>query len=379
MSLNLHIYPSPILYESRMLKVTKSLADSRMFSEIHLIGIQDRGLEEHEKLDATRFIWRVPLKTPLPIPKMRGILTFTQRAAKIIRRYRKEDISVVHCHSLSDLPIGVLLKIRKRRVKLVYDAHELETERNGLTGINKKLDKIKERFLIRFVDHTLVVSDSIADWYRRKYQGGPVTVVKNMPCRNGSPYANRSSSVFRDKFGINGGIVFLYQGALMRGRGIELLLNTFSKVNGNKHIVFMGYGSYERQIKDFAAKYKNIHFHEAVKPDEVMRYTAGADVGICLIENTCLSYYYSLPNKLYEYTLAGMPVVVSEFPEMSKLIGELENGWGTPVLEDRLRSLIEKIDPSSIEAKRRNSIKARERIGWDLEEKKLLAAYQGLL
>jgi glycosyltransferase involved in cell wall biosynthesis len=378
MSLNLHIYPSTILYESRMLKVTKSLADSGAFTEIHLVGIHEAGLNEHEEIDSIRSIWRVPLSRPLPIPKMRSFLKFSQWASKILRRYRKADISVVHCHSLNDLPIGVLLKLAKRGVKLVYDAHELETERNGLAGIDKTLAKIKERLLMRFVDHTLVVSESIAAWYREKYEGRPVTLVRNMPCNDRSSVPVQIPSVFRDRFNIDNGIVFLYQGALIRGRGIELLLKAFSKVEGNKHIVFMGYGSYEEEIKSFAARYKNIHFHEAVRPDEVMRYTVGADVGVCLIENTCLSYYYSLPNKLYEYTLAGVPVIVSQFPEMSKLIGEFENGWGTLVREENLLSLIDRIDSLGIEVKRQNSIRARDKIGWDLEEKKLLAAYDGL-
>jgi glycosyltransferase involved in cell wall biosynthesis len=378
MSVNLHIYPSPIVYESRMLKVTKSLADSGAFTEIHLVGIHESGLAEHEEIDSVRSIWRVPLSEPLPIPKMRGILKFSQWASKIIWRYRKADISVVHCHSLNDLPIGVLLKLSKRGVKLVYDAHELETEKNGLAGLNKTLAKIKERILIRFVDHTLVVSESIAAWYREKYEGRPVTLVRNMPCNDRSILPEQVPSVFRNRFNIDNGIVFLYQGALIRGRGIELLLNAFSKVEGSKHIVFMGYGSYEEEIKSFAARYKNIHFHEAVRPDQVMQYTVGADVGVCLIENTCLSYYYSLPNKLYEYTLAGMPVIVSEFPEMSKLIAEFENGWGTIVREDSLISLIDRIDLLGIEAKRLNAIKAREWIGWDLEEPKLLTAYAGL-
>lgn len=362
-----------------MLKVTKTLADSGAFTEIHLVGIHESGLAEHEEIDSIRSIWRVPLSPPPPIPKMRGLLKFSQWALKIIRRYRKADISVVHCHSLSDLPIGVFFKLAKRGVKLVYDAHELETERNGLSGIDKRLAKIKERILIRFVDHTLVVSESIAAWYREKYQGQPVTLVRNMPCNDRSSLPQQVPSVFRDRFNINQGIVFLYQGALIRGRGIKLLLNAFSRVEGHKHIVFMGYGTYEEEIKDFAARYANIHFHEAVHPDEVMQYTAGADVGVCLIENTCLSYYFSLPNKLYEYTLAGVPVIVSQFPEMSKLVSEFDNGWGTLVREESLLSLVEKIDSLGIEAKRQNSIKARGKIGWDLEEKKLLAAYHALV
>ena len=145
MSLNLHIYPSPILYESRMLKITRSLAAAGLFEEIHLVGICEEGLSEHEQLDGKRFIWRVPLKRPLPIPKLRGLLKFMQWCMKILGRYYKKDISVIHCHSLTDLPIGVLLRIGKKKAKLVYDAHELETERNGLTGVNKRLAKLKER------------------------------------------------------------------------------------------------------------------------------------------------------------------------------------------------------------------------------------------
>jgi glycosyltransferase involved in cell wall biosynthesis len=202
--------------------------------------------------------------------------------------------------------------------------------------------------------------------------------LKNVPYNNEAKFPAPDGSAFKSRFEIEDGIVFLYQGALMRGRGIDLLLKAFSRVDANKHIVFMGYGSYEQKIKDFAASHGNIHFHEAVSPGEVMRYTAGADVGVCLIENTCLSYYYSLPNKLYEYTLAGMPVIVSQFPEMEKLVNEFDNGWETAVQEDRIISLVEKINLSSIEAKKRNSIKARSSIGWHLEERKLLAAYQGL-
>jgi glycosyltransferase involved in cell wall biosynthesis len=361
-----------------MLKVTKSLADSGRFTEIHLVGIHEPGLAEHEEIDTVRSIWRVRLSKPLPIPKMRGILKFSQWAAKILARYRKANLSVIHCHSLSDLPIGVLLKLANRGVKLVYDAHELETERNGLTGISKKLSKIKEWVLMRFVDHTLVVSESISRWYREHYNGRQITVVKNIPSNDHTVLQWPARSIFRDRFNIESGLVFLYQGALMRGRGIELLLNAFSRVQGNKHIVFMGYGSYEDEIKKFAATFKNIHFHEAVRPDEVMQYTVGADVGVCLIENTCLSYYYSLPNKLYEYTLAGMPVIVSQFPEMSKLVSEFENGWGTLVCEEELLNLIERIDSPGVETKRQNSIKNRGRIGWDLEANKLLAVYQGL-
>lgn len=381
MSLNLHLYPALLTHQSRMLRMTQTLVEAGLFSDIHMVGMVREESAEEVKLDATRTLWHVSVPRPWPVPKLKSLSQFLSWASPIIRRYRREEIGVIHCHSLGDLPIGVFLKRVMRSPKLVYDAHELETERNGLGGFQKRVAKVQERLLIRHVDHVLVVSEAIADWYRKTYPGCRVTVVRNIPRTDGAASAlpgEPASPLLRERFGIRSGVVFLYQGALMRGRGIDLLLEAFAKAGPERHIVFMGYGPYEEKIRSYADRFPNVHFHPAVESAELLRHTAGADVGISLIENTCLSYYYCLPNKLFEYILAGLPVLVSDFPEMGRVVQELGNGWKTPVREEDLLALVTRITPESIAAKRQGSLEARKQLGWHLEQERLLEVYRSL-
>src|SRR5690606_29052144 len=92
--------------------------------------------------------------------------------------YRKKNIKVVNVHSLGLLPLGYVLK-KLYKAKLVYDAHELETETNGSKGFRQKLSKWLEKKLIHKADMTLVVSESIADWYANEYNIARPPVVLN--------------------------------------------------------------------------------------------------------------------------------------------------------------------------------------------------------
>ena len=81
----------------------------------------------------------------------------------------------------------------------------------------------------------------------------------------------------------------------------EVRRETFTE--GRFTLVFMGYGEFEKTIKEYAGKNKNIHFYPAVPLEKVLDYTQHADVGLSLIERVCLSYYLCLPNKVFEYIL----------------------------------------------------------------------------
>ena len=82
----------------------------------------------------------------------------------------------------------------------------------------------------------------------------------------------------------------------------------------------MGYGTLENLIQKISKEYKNIYFHKAVSPDVLLDYTSSADFGISTIEDSCLSYRYCLPNKMFEYLMAGIPVIVSNLYEMKRLV-----------------------------------------------------------
>jgi len=374
---NLHIYPSNIKHETRMLKETKSLADFGLFDRIFLVGIWEKDLKEHESLDNIREIWRVPLKTKfLPKNRFWKLFKYTEWMLRIFIRFKKERISFVNCHSLTVLPLGVLFKIFTKS-KVIYDTHELETETCGMSGIRKKLSKVLEKSLIRHVDSTLVVSDSIATWYKNKYNLRNVHVIRNVPYKPKREV--KESNILKEKFNIRDDeVLFIYQGMLGKGRGIEIMLNVFSKVDKKKHIVFMGYGLLEDLVKKYQSKFSNIHFCPAVKPEEVLRYTRSADVGIHIPEKICLSYFYSLPNKFFEYIFAGLPVIVSDFPDMGEIIDEYRCGWKIPVNEKSILDLIESISKEEIKGKRRNVLRCRDNFSWEREEEKLIRIYHDL-
>lgn len=373
---HLHIYPSDFTHETRILKETGSIARSGICDKIFIGALWRPGLEVHESLDDIREVWRVPLKTrKLPDGSLWKIPKFIEWQWKVFRRYCGENVGFVNCHSLSVLPMGVVFKLWCG-ARLIYDAHELETE-TDMSNIRRWLSKCVERLLIRHASAIIVVSESIGKWYGDHYGLANVHVVRNVPYRGDRTH--EGSKVLKEKFCIvDDDILFICQGALEKGRGIETLLSVFSKIDRKRHIVFMGFGSLEKDIKRYAEEYKNIHFHPSVRPEEVMYYTASADIGIHLIENTCLNHYYCLPNKVFEYFLAGLPFIVSDFPEMAKLVHENECGWGIAVNENSVREVIEKISRVEIQERKDGVLRNRGKFGWDKEEEVLLRIYRGM-
>ena len=272
---------------------------------------------------------------------------------------------------------SMALKVFKRS-KLVYDTHELETETVAAHGIRKHLSKILERVLIRFVDETIVVNDSIAQWYKQEYRLKRVWVVRNVPYNAGENITK--TRMLREAFGIRDEeIVYLFTGGISQGRGIPLLLDAFSRTHPNRHVVFMGFDHLTSLVQEYAAKYPNIHHHPAVPSSDVLKYAAGADVGLCLYENTCLNHYLCLPNKVFEYMLAGLPMIVSDFPEMAALVERYDCGWKVAVDVEALLALVETISLKEVRAKSANACGARGHFGWHLEEPTLLEVYRQML
>jgi glycosyltransferase involved in cell wall biosynthesis len=115
-----------------------------------------------------------------------------------------------------------------------------------------------------------------------------------------------------------------------------------------------------------------------VPQNVLLSYTASADIGVSLIENACLSYYYSLPNKLFEYQQAGLPVIASNFPEMSAIVGgydlgELVDPDDVPAITAAIHRLLS--DPARYAQLRENAHKAAQRFNWEAESRTLLELY----
>ncbi|QPL47217.1 glycosyltransferase [Halomonas sp. A40-4] len=231
-----------------------------------------------------------------------------------------DNHDIVHCHDLNTLLAGVLLKIaRGKKVKLVYDSHEYapnDVPNEGKVSIAIKF--LFEKILTRYVDCIIVVSDGIAEKYRKLYKPRILSTVMNCPAR----VKIERTEYFHNFFGLQSDVkIFLYQGALSRGRGIDIILDSFEKLKiKGAVLVVMGSGVLADMVEEAAQRCDRVYYHPPVPSKNLLGYTASADYGISFIEDSCLSYRYCLPNKIFEYLMAGLPVLTSNLPEMKRLV-----------------------------------------------------------
>ena len=376
---NLHITLTDFRHESRVIKETHSIIGHNFADEILVAALYKDGLEINEVVDKKINLRRFPLFTRcLPKNMLIQLIKYLEFSLRVWWYYRKRNVGMVNIHTLALLPIGVLLKYCYGSL-LIYDTHELETEKNGSTGIRKILNKWTERLFIRFVDQVFVVGKSIAENYSEDYGIDRPIVLFNCP-NYYTPKVN--NNYFRERFNIsNQETIFLYQGGLSFCRGVGVILDAFKPKQERKAVViFMGYGPLEDEIKDSATEYSNIFYHPAVSPNTVLEFTSSADIGISLIENTCLSYYYCMPNKLFEYVMAGLPVLVSNMYDMAQFVQQNKVGVvvedETPASLNKAIALLLKMDLSTI---KQNALLAAKEHSWETQEKKMVSAYSKLL
>ncbi|WOJ96926.1 glycosyltransferase family 4 protein [Congregibacter brevis] len=313
--------------------------------------------------------------TPI-VKKLRQGLAYLKYITSSLSALRKYDVA--HCNDLETLPIGVAGKLLNRKLKVVYDAHEYETETLWMQNPLKKfLARALEKSLIGFADDVCVVSNGIADEYVRLYGIAKPKLVLNTPKLS----SMQKTNLFREKFNIpNNATLFLYQGGLTNGRGIEILLESFARLNSSDSvIVFMGYGPLEGKIRQFVKGYANIYFHEAVSPDALLPYTGSADFGISFTEDSCLNHTFCLPNKFFEYIMAGVPVICSNLVEMRQMISIHRCGLVADTNDaEGFLDCIKRASTTDNEELVLNAMRARQSLNWEAQEKVLFKMYQGL-
>lgn len=374
--LNIHIYPSYLTNESRILREAEAIFDQKLSRRIIILGIWKAGLKPDEFVTDQISIKRLRSIAKSNSSKWLNIPAFILFYLNALHFCAKQKPQIINAHSLTVLPLATAIKW-VTGAKLIYDPHELETETNGSSGYRKKLEKIVEKNLIRFADHTIVVGHHIRDWYKGAYNLVNIDVIRNIPK---NPCLSLSSSdVLHETFGIgHDKIIYLYLGALMRGRGIEIILDSFKLAGDPYHVVFVGFGEYEQLLLEESMRAENIHFLHGVNPDKVLQITSGADVGISLIENTSLSYYYCLPNKVFEYLLAGIPFIASDFPELRREFGHQEFCWLIYPDKEALLEIIRSISHDQIAKRKSQALDRRMNWSWENEKMKYKSIYNRL-
>ena len=369
----LHLSHTDIRTDSRILKEIHGALNNGY--EVYAIGIQDSERSpDINSVGLKLFSLRLVGKKLTLMPKViRHAIVFLELFMRMFLICVKYKPDLIHCNDTVVLPIGVFLKILKG-CALVYDAHELESDRNGLSPLLGKVIFFIEKKLWRYLDGLIVVSPSILNWYQKKFPVIPSEVVLN------SPQIERVSSsrndYLRDKFDIpTSDLIYIHVGILAPGRGIDNYVRAF-KSQANAHLVFLGYGTLFKKLSDLAAVESNIHIHDPVDHEEVVSIIKAADVGLCLIENVSLSDFYSLPNKLFEYAFAGLKIVGSNFPDITEVLTKYQLGLSVEPTSEGVLDAIRYFETHGI-IDEANQDDLSE-LAWDAQLNKLLSLYRNL-
>lgn len=375
---NLHITLTEFRNESRVIKETASLVSLGLFDKVRVVALGADDLPERGMVSDGVDVVRIRLKTRnLPKNILFQAIKLAEFFIQVIFQAYRFRPDVVNVHTLALLPVGWLVKIFCGS-KLVYDAHELETEVVGLRGVKKNVAKLMERCFIGSCSLVIVVSESIADWYQKEYLIRRPFVVMNSPRR----FISENSDNFRRELGIpDHQMIFLYQGGLTRGRGVKALMDAFKiRADDDAVLVFMGYGELLEDVIAASQQCEKIFYRQAVPPSELLNWTSSADIGVSLIEPSCLSYLYCMPNKLFEYTMAGLPVMVSQTKDMADFVRKWNVGM---VLSDMTpsginRSVSQMISDVEFSGYRERAHQAALCHAWEVQEIRLLEGYASI-
>lgn len=303
-----------------------------------------------------------------------GFLFYVSLQIRLFFFCMQAKVDVFTANDLDTLPALYCASVFRRK-KIVYDSHEYFTEIPELQSkpFVKSVWESLERVLFPRVSAAITVCDSIADVYSKKY-GLHCHVVRNLPYAPHTRVEGQSiSSRITKPF-------ILYQGAVNVGRGLPELVAACAYLL-EYQLVIIGDGNYYTELQQYI---QDVHMQDRVicigrlHYSELAVYTQSAEVGVSLEEAIGLNYYYSLPNKLFDYIHAGIPVVVSDFPEMRKIVTEYACGV---VVSDRNPQEIAKQLAYCISNKnlfKKGLEKAKTELCWEQEEATVLSIYSNI-
>ena len=302
------------------------------------------GLPERETRDGSEVIRVARRGANLP-----G-LRFVAHDRRLSRRLRALRPTVLHAHDSNAL-VPVAIAARRLRVPFVYDAHDLwlgrpRRERSRFYfALSQLYYGVVERLLVPRAAATITVSPPIVAHLRKRYRLREVFLVPNYP----DIAADLRRRELRDLPGGDANDpaapVVLYLGGLMAGRGLEQLVDAIGMLP-SVQLVLLGSGVLEASLLSRAAERgARVHLLAPVPPAEVESYAASADLGVNAIVGSSLNDSYALPNKLFHYMGAGIPVVASDFPHVREIVegarcGVLADTRRPGAIADAIRSIL---------------------------------------
>jgi glycosyltransferase involved in cell wall biosynthesis len=360
-----------ICYDQRVLKIAGTV--SRLGYDITLVGRKSGDCFNSDLVPFKTKRFKMIFKKGFFFYKFFNIRLF------IFLLFHKYDILV--SNDLDTLLPNFLVS-RLKKIPLVYDSHEYFT---GVPEIqNRPFVKWVwtniEKSIFPKLKYVMTVSDSIAVKYENEYGIKPVTV------RNCSMKTDQIIPYSRKELEINeNDLLLVLQGTGINiDRGGEELIDAIN-ITENVSLLIIGSGD---QIEFLIEKSSKLGLNGRIKfiPKcpwkELIKYTSSADAGLSLDKNSNPNYNFSLPNKLFDYIAAGIPIIATRLPEIEKILTEFKCGIliSEPYPELISTAIIHLRDNRLLLMElKKNSICASESLNWETESSKVEELYSLIL
>ena len=288
-------------------------------------------------------------------------------------------VDLIYSNDLDTLPACFLTsKLRKKQI--IYDTHEYFTEVPELVSrpkIQRIWEKIEE-FIFPKLNKIITVNQSIANLYTEKY-GKQIEVIRNIQITYRPEYHKTREEL---DLPTEKHILILQGSGINIQRGAEEACLTMNYLPDNFLLLICGNGDAIPVVKDIVYKNhleNNVIFKPKMDFEELRQYTMAADLGLAIDKDTNINYHYSLPNKLFDYIHAGIPVLASKLVELEKIINEFDIGYFIQNHKpEHIAATIQQIfeNEEVYQQKKKNTIKASQALNWENEEKKLMKVIQ---
>jgi glycosyltransferase involved in cell wall biosynthesis len=279
---------------------------------------------------------------------------------------------IVICNDWNTLPVGAAVN-RRTGAKLIYDAHELATREHVQNWkwrlVSQRAVREIEGRNMPFVDLVTTVSEGIAQSLCNLYD----LTQKPLVIRNLPSYQNIA---FRK---IELPLTVLFHGLIRQERGLEELIDSMPAWRFEGRVIIRGYGqpgyldalkarARERGVAD------KVIFAPRVSPEELISEAASADIGYLALPGTTEHYEYALPNKLFEYVMAGLPVMATARVEMAAMLSSTGCGFITELDALSIAKVLNEIKLDELNTMRKAALAAARDLSWEKEKSRLAAA-----
>jgi glycosyltransferase involved in cell wall biosynthesis len=294
---------------------------------------------------------------------------------------------VYHAQDQRALPACFLAALIRRK-PLVFDAHELPLS-DGVLKRWRRLHALSTRFLISVLPRCtgiITVSGPIAQEICKRYRVPEVSLVRNVPAYQVVSRGNK----LRQHLGVNQDVsIALYQGGMQPNRGLDRLVRAAPFLGPNILIVLLGPTTRETQLqlRSLIASEgvaDRVKILPPVPYEELLEWTASADIGLIIYSpDDSPNVKMCLPNKLFEYLMAGIPVLSSELDAVKEVIktynvGQVVSSLAPADVGAAITAMLS--DPVALAEMRQHALDAaRQEFCWEKEKQRLLQFYQNIL